>query len=151
MAIYLVQHGKNLPEDIDPEKGLSDQGISDTERIASVAAGYNVCVSRVVHSGKKRAKETAEILAGALKAEKTEIMNGMNPKDSVRDFAKDITSDNTLYTGHLPFMEKLAAYLVTGNESPPIFKFQNSGIVCLEKTEDNKGWIIKWALMPNVG
>ncbi len=59
MSIYLVQHGLSLPKDIDPEKGLSEKGAADVNRIAEVAQGYGVQVSRIVHSGKKRARETA--------------------------------------------------------------------------------------------
>jgi phosphohistidine phosphatase len=51
----------------------------------------------------------------------------------------------------LPFMEKLTSYLVVGSDEYPIFKFQNGGIVCLDKEPDSKRWIIKWTLMPNIG
>jgi len=30
MALYLVQHGKSLPKDKDPQKGLSEEGIIET-------------------------------------------------------------------------------------------------------------------------
>ncbi len=46
MAIYLVQHGKSLSKDIDPEKGLSEEGISEVQRIAEVAAGYGCIVHK---------------------------------------------------------------------------------------------------------
>ena len=52
MSIYLVQHGKSLPKDVDPQQGLSQQGISDTTRIAGVAAGYSVHVGSIKHTGK---------------------------------------------------------------------------------------------------
>lgn len=61
MALFLVQHGLSSPREIDPEKGLSEQGTSQVKRIAQVAAGYGVAVSRICHSGKKRARQTAEI------------------------------------------------------------------------------------------
>ena len=52
MSLYLVQHGKSLPKDRDPEKGLSEEGQSEVEMIAAVARGYGVPVSTVAHSGK---------------------------------------------------------------------------------------------------
>ena len=61
MAIYLVQHGKSLSKEQDPEKGMSANGVQETERIAEVAAGYKIDVKRIIHSGKKRALQTAEI------------------------------------------------------------------------------------------
>ncbi len=42
MALYLVQHGKCLPKDVDLDQGLSQEGISEVERIADVARGYAV-------------------------------------------------------------------------------------------------------------
>jgi len=66
MAVYLVQHGKSLNDQEDPEKGLSERGKAETERIAGVAQGYAVQVSSILHSGKKRARQTAEIMAARL-------------------------------------------------------------------------------------
>ena len=42
MAVYLVQHGISLPKDVDPEKGLSKEGIAEVERIAGVAKNYHI-------------------------------------------------------------------------------------------------------------
>ena len=67
MSIFLVQHGKSLSKGQDPEQGLSPQGVEDVKRIAAVAQGYGVQVGSILHSGKKRAHETAEIFAAALK------------------------------------------------------------------------------------
>jgi phosphohistidine phosphatase len=30
MALYLVQHGKSLPKDQDPDQGLSEDGTTET-------------------------------------------------------------------------------------------------------------------------
>ena len=69
MTIYLVQHGLSLPKDEDRERGLSEAGIADVKRIAAVAKGYRVPVASIFHSGKKRARQTAEIFASALNCE----------------------------------------------------------------------------------
>lgn len=66
MALFLVQHGKSLPKDKDPEKGLSEEGIEEVKRIAEVAKEYKVSVLCIKQSGKKRARQTAEIFAKAL-------------------------------------------------------------------------------------
>ena len=42
MAVLLVQHGKNLPKEIDPERGLSDEGRMEVERIANTTRDYRV-------------------------------------------------------------------------------------------------------------
>ena len=71
--------------------------------------------------------------------------------DDVADFAVSLNPDtNTMLVGHLPFMERMAAYLVTGSIDKLIFKFQNSGIVCLDKDPDSDSWVIVWTLMPHI-
>ena len=152
MALFIVQHGKSLPKDKDPSKGLSDEGIDETKRIADVAKGYGIHVGDIVHSGKTRARQTAEIFASALNP-KGGIQEsiGLNPLDDVADYAKTIdSSKDRMLVGHLPFMERMTAHLITGSIQNPVFKFQNSGIVCLDKDPDSRRWVIKWTLMPNI-
>jgi len=153
MALYLVQHGKSLSKDVDPDQGLSEEGTAETERIAQVARDYQVKVSHIRHSGKKRARQTAEIFAASLKpAGGVEEVGGLKPLDDVSAFAAAIdAASNTMLVGHLPFMERMASYLVTESADKPIFKFQNSGIVCLDKAPDSDSWVIVWTLMPKIG
>lgn len=152
MSLYLVQHGKSLPKDIDPDKGLSEEGQSEVEMIAAVARGYGVPVTTVFHSGKKRARQTAEIFTAALDvAEGLAQRTGLNPLDDVTQIAASLSAaDNHMLVGHLPFMERLTAYLITGSIDKPVFKFQNGGIVCLDQDPETRHWFIKWTLMPNI-
>ena len=153
MALYLVQHGKSLPKDVDPDQGLSEEGVADTERIAKVAQNCGVMVSKIKHSGKTRAHKTAEIFASTLNPERgIEEVSGLKPLDDVSAFATNIDPRaNSMLVGHLPFMERLTAYLVTGSVERPVFKFQNSGIVCLDKDPETNSWVIVWTLMPKIG
>jgi phosphohistidine phosphatase len=153
MALFLVQHGKSLPKDKDPEQGLSEEGISEVEQIAKVAKGYGVYVSRIIHSGKKRARQTADIFAFSLKPENgVQESTGLKPLDDVSAYAGKINSeDNIMLVGHLPFMERLTSYLITGSIDIQVFKFQNAGIVCMDKDPDSGSWFIRWALMPKIG
>ena len=153
MALYLVQHGKSLPKDKDPQKGLSQEGIAETERIAQAAKEYAVTVLKITHSGKTRARQSAEIFEAALKPlDGIHEGSGLNPLDDVTVFADTIDSTkDIMLVGHLPFMERLTAYLITGYFEKPVFKFQNSGIVCLDKDPAAESWVIKWTLMPHIG
>jgi len=153
MALYLVQHGKSLPKDVDPDQGLSSDGVAETRRIASVASDYGVKVGRIRHSGKTRARQTAEIFAAALNpAGGIEATSGLKPLDDVTAAAADIDPDaDVMLVGHLPFMERMAAWLVTGSAEKPVFKFQNSGIVCLDRDSQTNAWVIVWTLMPKIG
>ena len=152
MALYLVQHGKSLPKALDAEQGLSEQGRAEAERVADVAANYRIRVSEIFHSGKKRARQTAEIFAAALKPlQGCSEKSGLKPLDDVTVVAAHTHGpDNVMLVGHLPFMERLTAFLVTGSTDKTVFKFQNGGIVCLDTDTDQNGWHIKWTLMPNI-
>ena len=153
MALYLVQHGQSLSKDVDPDQGLSEKGVAETERIAEVAKNYHINVGKILHSVKTRARKTADILASALNpTESVKEVEGLKPMDDVAAFAASLNPDtNTLLVGHLPFMERMTAYLVTGSIDKPVFKFQNSGIVCLDKDPETGSWVIVWTLMPNIG
>ena len=153
MAVFLVQHGKSLSKELDSEQGLSQEGISDVERIANVARGYGVHVASISHSGKKRALQTSEIFNAVLKPMGgVQEKRGLKPLDDVRAFADRLKGQNDLMiVGHLPFMERLTSFLITGNIEKPVLKFQNGGIVCLNEEPEGKGWVIKWTLMPEIG
>ncbi len=152
MALYLVQHGKSLPKDKDPEEGLSAEGTEEVERIADVAKGCNINVRQILHSGKERARQTAAIFEAALNPqEPMREMKGLKPLDDVEKIVPVILAEpDLMLVGHLPFMERLASYLVAGSADKRVFKFQNGGIVCLDRETPQGEWFIKWALMPKI-
>lgn len=153
MRLYLVQHGLSHSKDIDPEKGLTDEGKAEVERIAEVARGYGVAVNAIKHSSKKRARQTAEIFSSWLTPDtEPEAIQGIKPLDDVALFAQSASDrDGQMIVGHLPFMARLASYLIIGAIEPPVFKFQNGGIVCLETETQDSSWIIQWTLSPRIG
>lgn len=152
MALYLVQHGRSFSKEQDPEQGLTQTGIDEVKLIAQVAKGYQVPVDTIFHSEKKRAAQTAELFSAALQSDKNiQQISGIKALDDVQSFAATLTNaGNTMYVGHLPFMEKLTSYLVAGSSDSTVFKFQNGGIVCLEQSSDSGTWFIKWSLMPHI-
>ncbi|WP_291322007.1 phosphohistidine phosphatase SixA [Desulfonatronospira sp.] len=149
MQIYLVQHGKNRPKDEDPEQSLSPEGEKDVRRIAETAGHYQVQVACILHSGKKRAEQTAAIMAESLNpSQGVRSAEGLGPLDDVQAWQNKTSSlDRFMLVGHLPFMQRLASLLVAGDQENRIVKFQNAGIVCLE---EEQGWHVKWTLMPGI-
>jgi phosphohistidine phosphatase len=152
MALFLAQHGLSQSKDMDPEQGLSPAGTLDVEQVAKWAREHGLRVARIIHSGKKRALQTAEIFAAALKPEGgVVVQEGLKPLDDPAVFAATIVdTDNLLVVGHLPFMEKLVAYLVTGSMEPLVLKCINGGIVCLDREPINGHWCIKWTIVPRL-
>ena len=152
MKLYLVQHGEATAKDIDPDRPLTEQGKADVGRVAVELARAGVGVRRVIHSGKTRAAQTAEILADKI-APGVEIgvSDRINPLDdpSALDLPAVGGDDDTLLVGHLPYMARLAACLVTGNSENTLVNYQPGSVVCLESSDDG-GWGINWMLRPEL-
>jgi phosphohistidine phosphatase len=78
-------------------------------------------------------------------------VSGLDPLDDVVLAAKSIAgSENVMLVGHLPFMERLASYLISGSPDRTVVKFQNGGIVRLDRAPETGVWFIKWTLMPEI-
>ena len=138
MAIYIVQHGRCVSKEVDPDRPLSVEGRTEVSRIAGVAKGYGIRPSVIYHSGKTRARETASIYDNTLGASQgVREMAGMNPMDDVEAFAATIDPEQqAMFVGHLPFLERLVAFLITGHQDVLVFKVQNGGVLCMDYAGD---------------
>lgn len=151
MRLYLVQHGEALTKDVDPGRPLSPKGERDVALMTETLGKAGVSVDRVLHSGKMRAHQTAELLADKLLLKgDVEAIAGINPNDQVQAFSMTVhkLKHDTMVVGHLPFMAKLVAYLTTGEEGFDIVDYQPGSVVCLEQDPDEK-WRICWMLRPD--
>lgn len=152
MKVYLVQHAEALSEEQDPDRPLSDAGRRHAEQVARVAAELGVEVAEIRHSGKTRARQTAEIMGQALSPPQgVKAISGLSPLDHVGPVAEklDRASEPVMLVGHLPFMERLAGQLLAGDAHRPVIGFTNAGIVCLERQDDG-GWQAIWILTPEI-
>ena len=147
MTIYFVQHGVALSKDIDPNRPLSAQGKAEVETVSTYLEKAGVRIIKAFHSGKPRARETAQLFATKIGDGTIIELQAMGPNDDVADFVTRLESD-TMYVGHLPHLEKAVSYLVTGDETAGVVKFVNSGVVCVEKGDN--GYYIRWYLIPSV-
>lgn len=151
LVIFLVQHGEAKPEAEDPDRPLSEKGAAEVRRMAAWAAGAGVSPTRIRHSGKRRAEETATILAERLApAEGTAAVSGLAPRDDVRPLAEALGDETVplMLVGHLPHLSRLASLLVAGDPAAAVIRFQNAGIVCLGR--DTGAWSVVWAVPPDL-
>jgi phosphohistidine phosphatase len=65
MRLCLVQHGAALAKEVDADRPLSEHGVRDVRRVAAFLKDAGIPVTRIVHSGKARAEQTAHLLAPA--------------------------------------------------------------------------------------
>jgi phosphohistidine phosphatase len=148
VQLYLVQHGEAKTENEDPERPLTDQGVDDVARVARHAVEqFGVRAGRVVHSGKTRARQTAEIWSGLLDAY-IERADALAPKDDPTTWRQrlDAEADDLLLVGHLPYLARLAALLLTGVSDHSVIRFRQGGLVGLERTD--QGWVVSVVLPP---
>ena len=150
MHLYLVQHGLAQPKDENSERPLSDRGRTDVGRMASFLARTRPAISRVIHSGKLRAAQTALIFAETLGPGRIveQAVDGLAPNDEtdlVSDAINDWTED-TMIVGRLPHLAKLTSRLVVGDPDKTVIHFQPGTVACLERGENGGGWTVAWSV-----
>ncbi len=151
MKLFLMQHGEAKTEAEDPERSLTERGSEAAKKVAAWAARAGIEVDQIQHSGKRRAQETASILAEYLHPAKGVVsVSGLKPNDDVHPMTEAIHSQggSLMLVGHLPFLDRLANVLVTGNTETTVICFHNAGIVCL--AEEDGHWSVSWVLTPEL-
>lgn len=152
MKLYLMRHGEYLSEDPREGGALSENGKASIRRIANFLSHANLHVANIFHSGKLRAQQTAELVAAGFICPKlTQARTGINPMDEVTQFANEMAGqeEDVLIVGHMPFMGRLIAKLLTGNADKEMVMLQTGSVVCLEKIENGR-WLINWMLSPEL-
>lgn len=147
--IYLVRHGEAESGGSDAERALTVRGAADVERIANWAARSGISVAEIRHSGKKRAEETAWILAESLRPDGgVRAVSGIAPNDDPSSIAAELAAEtrNVMLVSHLPFLARLASLLVTGDERP-IVDFHPATLVAVER--DDEGFTIALVIHPD--
>jgi phosphohistidine phosphatase len=155
MEIYLMQHGPNLSEDQDPEESLSQEGEAQISVAARAAKKMGLQFDVVIASTKKRSKQTAEIVAGALgfptdQIIETDKVKAMTPPVETVDFLRQFENRKTLFiAGHLPSLAKLTSYFLTGDEGATIH-FVKGGLGRIDlESFPNQGGELRWYLTPD--
>ncbi len=147
---YLVQHGEAKRKEEDPQRPLTEKGRRDTEKIAEFLSRTGVKINRIVHSGKLRAKQTAEIIASKLGVSSIEEDPSLEPLADPEIWVRKLgeIKEDIMLVGHLPHLSLLAGLLLAGSKDIQPVKFTYSGVICLEKTEN--AWKIAWMIIPDL-
>ena len=161
MQLILVQHGLALLESEDPNRPLSPEGRAEVEKVARHLGGVADelipgRIGEVRHSGKLRAKQTAEILIqhaapSAAIVSNVELRPGADGETlAVHMTARGDEPGTMMIVGHMPHLAKVAAHLLTGRETMRPIRFVNAGLVSFTWTEDDWGvdWILTPAMLP---
>jgi phosphohistidine phosphatase len=138
MRLILVQHGDALPENVDPERSLSEKGRMQAQRLAEFIKHLPPYPEVIIHSGKKRSKETAEIISFGLGGIRMEERSYLNPNDSIMRMLTELrdTWENQMIIGHMPYLGRLLSSLLFGNENGNFIEITNCSPVILKKDVD---------------
>lgn len=148
MQLYLVQHGDALTKDEDPQRRLSDKGRADIERLAAWLVTNGVTVPRICHSGKTRARQTAELLGSVLETGgKIHPAEGLGPNDPPEVFLKRLENvdEDILIASHLPFVARILSQAVTGASNQQPVEFRPGSIAVVERDKNGIWHLICFA------
>ena len=140
MRLYLVQHGDAVTKDVDPDRPLTDEGAADIRRLASWLARSGTKVGLILHSGKLRAQQTAEMLTPVLAEVGTvEARSGLSPNDSPRTFLETLGSEDVIVAGHMPFVSRAVSLALELSPDRPVVAFKPGSLAVLEQ-DDTDAW-----------
>ncbi len=137
---------------VDPRRTLSEEGRADVRKIASFIRPLGVHVEHIWHSGKARAAQTAEILAGVVTVERDcSSREDLGPNADVLAIAHELDaySADLMIVGHLPFLDNLVSLLVAGRETADVVAFSAGAMACLRRPNHGP-WQINWMITPEL-
>lgn len=156
MDLYLFRHaeaGKRLPARArDIERSLTAEGKEELEDVARSLARLKIKPDNIVSSPLKRSRETADIVAKALKERgKVEIWDELKPEGSKLELFKRLSKlkpeSTVLCVGHEPYLSQ-AINEVMGHQGPPRILLRKCGLARLSvkafnpKVEGELRWLL---------
>ena len=151
MRVYPAQHGMAKEKSEDAERLLSDQGREDVARVAGFLSLFEKPrPERILHSGKLRAQQTAEMFAEGWGRPPVEQGPDLDPNADPSAWSAHLASMDSglMLVGHLPHIQRLAGLLLSGDCEREVIRFSNGGVVCLECGE--RGWSLCWQVNPTL-
>jgi len=143
--IILARHGESTSTLDNPERPLAITGRQHAEQMASWLDGGSYGVEEIVHSSKLRARQTAKIFGSRLGLHAAHVreMFGLNPHDDPAPVADTVEADrrSIMLVSHLPFLNRLASFLLVGDPERLQFQFSDAGVVILARVSG--GWRVE--------
>jgi len=109
MRVYLVQHGLATDANADAMRPLSAQGREDVTRTAGFLSLFeNPRPAKILHSGKLRAEQTADMFAQAWGGISVERSLDLLLNDDPSIWSNHVASmtNDVLLVGHLPHLQR---------------------------------------------
>jgi phosphohistidine phosphatase len=146
-TVVLVHHGRALGRDVEPTQPLSGPGRAASQRLAVEVAARGVKPDIIWHSGKFRARQTAELFwrvcnPGAAFS----VSRGLQPTDPPRVIRDQLEAGDRaiLLVGHMPHLAGLLRVLCGELHDGPGMAFPEHGCVALVRQAGR--WEELWRL-----
>jgi phosphohistidine phosphatase len=146
MQLFLVHHGDAVGPDVDPQRPLSRLGQQHVVRAAEAAAAHATRPAVIWHSGKLRARQTAEAFllvchpfAGFFA---TDDLQPDSSPQLMRDRLRGETRD-VMIVGHFPHLPRLLRLLLADPDDSS-GEFPPHGVVALSSDDEGQTWKETW-------
>lgn len=160
MNLYFLRHGiavdradSGKPSD-DRERALTPKGIKRMRKAAKGLVTLSLSFDRILTSPFERARQTAKIVAEALRSEdRLEEVQELAPDQSVQDLlsglAKYSGDKNILLVGHEPLLSSTVSFFLSGKAGAEVL-LKKGGLCCLEVdgVPPRESAVLHWALTP---
>lgn len=153
MLACLVHHADAVGPHVDSQRPLSELGRAQADSLAAQAKAAGMSPAVIWHSGKLRARETAEAFLRVCNPfAEFKMVRGLrsgDPPDWMRaelDILAGLAGENrdVLIVGHMPHIASLAQVLSDGTAAA----FPLNGLVVLERRDDGT-WQERWRAEPS--
>jgi phosphohistidine phosphatase len=148
-----VEHGPASHEN-DEERPLTSKGERKVRTIADAMKALEISFDLILSSPLVRARETAAIVADALKAKKRlELTDTLEPQESAQPVIEYLADhgavDDVLLVGHEPFLSRLISLLISGDsEASVLLKKGGFCKLSIEELKHGQCATLEWLLMP---
>ena len=160
MILYFMRHGIAVnradtgASSDDRERALTPKGIKRMHKAAEGLIVLSLSFDRILSSPLERARQTAKIVAQALRLEnRLEEIEGLCPDRSVQDLLSGLAAysgdKHILLVGHEPLLSRTVSFLLSGTEAAEI-RLKKGGLCCLEVDglPPKESAVLHWALAP---
>jgi len=160
MNLYFMRHGiaaDRASADAgsgDGERPLTPKGVKRMHKAAKGLVTLTLSFDRILTSPLERARQTARIVAQALKLEgRLEEFQPLRADHSVQDLLAALAAysakDNILLIGHEPLLSDTISFLLSGSAGAEV-RLKKGGLCCLEvdRIPAREPAVLRWALTP---
>jgi phosphohistidine phosphatase len=119
--VFLVHHAEAVDSGIDPQRPLTPEGVAHAQRLAQEAAARDVKPIAIWHSGKLRARHTADAFRRTCNPRcEFSAIRGLQPADPPDWIKNRLLGEarDVMLVGHMPNIARVAEFIASAAMFP---------------------------------